>query len=272
MTALVSIDGFTGPGRLYRLQPAGEGAPVLIAHGTFSTAETCLPIAQFFAARGRPVYVVEWRNRDGAPGAFDAHDLAEVEIASALRQMPAPAHLVAHSGGGLAMSFAMLDPELRRRTRSLTLLASQGTHLRDTGPRIYHSTRAIAWACQKRGYWPSRLFGLGPCNETAMLLSQWVRFNRQQRITTREGQDLFELLPALSLPVLGIAGVADTRIAPPSGCKALAEAFGPTGQFHLAAAQSDGEDFTHSRLFRSRAATRLLWPRIAQFQNAVEAG
>ena len=123
-----------------------------------------------------------------------------------------------------------------------------------------------------RGHWPARAYGLGPVNETSTLLAQWVRFNRARRISTRDGADLLPLLAALDLPVLALAGAADRLIARPDGVRHLAEAFGPRARYHLCSAATDGEDFTHSRLIRSRSAARHVWPRIARFLDAQEAG
>lgn len=245
--------------------PGGLGTPVLITHGTFSTADTCRPIAEYFAAKGRPVYVIEWRGRNGRPGRFDFHDLAEGEFAQAIQMMPKRVDLVAHSGGGLAMCFAVLDPDLRAKVRSLTMLGTQGTHLFDAPWRDLQAIRLMDWYGRKRGFWPARLTGLGPCNESATLLSQWVRFNRNRKIMTRGGTNLFDYLPALGLPVFALAGAADTVIARPEGCERLAKAFGVRSEYHLCRAGTDTEDFTHPRLFRSRAAAARIWPRIIAF-------
>ncbi len=269
MTELLPIVDFPGPGRLLRLNGTGDGPPVLVTHGTFSNADTCLPLAQFLGQTAETVFVLEWRGRDGSPGAFDFHDLAEGEVTAALRLMPAPVHLVAHSGGGLAFCFALLSTSNRLWANSLTMLATQGTHLKDASRRDYLGVRAMDWYGQRRGYWPARRLGLGPCNESATLLAQWVRFNRQRKITTRKGADLFDAVSGFNLPVLALAGAGDTYIARPDGCEALARAFGPSAKYHLCSAETDGEDFTHARLIRSRAAATHVWPRITRFWNSL---
>ncbi|THH34810.1 hypothetical protein E4Z66_17775 [Aliishimia ponticola] len=266
------ITDYTGPGRLLRLASDGVGLPVLLTHGTFSNAATCAPLASYLAGRGHPVYVAEWRGRGGQPGRFDFHDLAEGEIASALRHLRqiGPLHLVAHSGGGLALTFASMEATLRPSIASLSLIATQATHLTDARRVDYWGVRF--WALWGRifGYWPARRLGLGPCNESSALLSHWLAFNRARRITDRTGADIFPGLAMLDLPVLALAGAADHTIARPDGCRTLAQAFGPSAQFHLCDAVSDGEDFTHARLFKSRAAERSVWPRLARFFAQVE--
>lgn len=272
MAGLKKQKAWRGPGQLYKVvcDAAPDRKPVLLTHGTFSNAHTMLPLGAAIADAGHPVWIIEWRGRSGAPGAFDFYDLAEVEIPNALAAMPEPAHLVAHSGGGLAMCFALLDQTVRTQVRSLTMLATQGTHLADAPLLPYLGTRAMDVLGRVLGRWPRALTRIGPSDETAKLLSQWVAFNRARRIQSRNGVDLFDQLSDLDLPVFALAGAADLTIARPDGCRELAAAFGPYSLFHLCASSTDGEDFTHSRLIRSRAAARYVWPRITAFLQQVE--
>lgn len=264
------VPGWSGPGRLIRLASDGCKPAVLMTHGTFSTAETCLPLARFLCEAGHPVYIVEWRGRSGKPGRFDFHDLAQGEIAGALGTLDAPAHLLAHSGGGLAMIFAALRPALRPKIRSLTLIATQGTHLRSAPLLPYLGIRGLELWGRLRRRWTAQLLGLGPANESAALLSQWVEFNRAGCITNKAGANVEPDLAALDLPVFALAGAADRIIAPPAGCFALARAFGNASRTHLCQKATDGEDFTHSRLIKSRNAARFVWPRIAAFLESHE--
>lgn len=247
-----------------------RGAPVLLTHGTFSTAETCEPLAHVLAEE-RDVYIIEWRGRGRAPGHFDFHDLAEGEVTQALRHIGKPVHLVAHSGGGLALCFALLNPDNRALTRSLTTIATQATHLTEAPLINYASIRGMEILGRVLGRWPARVTGLGPSDESAALLSQWVAFNRSRRASTRDGRDLYNLLAGLEIPALVMAGAADLTIARPDGCRTLAQAFGDTAQYHLCSQDTDGEDFTHTRLIRSRAAARSVWPRIAAFHRDLDA-
>lgn len=264
------VSEYHGPGRLLYLASEGRKPPVLLTHGTFSDAETCMPLAGFLAQAGHPVYVIEWRGRHGRPGRFDFHDLAEGEITFALAYLSEPVHLLAHSGGGLAMALAICDPAFRNKVRSLTMLATQGTHLTEARRLPYLGIRALERFGRLRGHWPARLLGLGSSNESAALLSQWLAFNRARRITDRNGRDIFPRLAELDLPVLALAGAADNIIARPEGCFALVHAFGPRAQTHLCAVDTDSEDFTHARLFKSRAAAAHVWPRITAFMDALE--
>lgn len=273
MSDLIEISDYRGPGRLLRLSGDDTaGAPVLMTHGTYSNADTMQPLAQFLHALGRKVFIIEWRDRGGRPGEFDFHDLAEDEISKAVLHLNEPVHLLAHSGGGMSLCFAQENPGIRALTKSLTLIATQGTHLSDAPGMAYPLIRAMGRVSRLLGYWPKRFPGLGPCDESARLVCQWIEFNKARKISTRSGADLFDQLQSLMLPVLALAGAADVAVARPEGCKALADAFGTTSQFHVCAKDSDGEDFTHSRLIRSRAAARSVWPRIATFIETVDLG
>ncbi|MEP4194505.1 MAG: alpha/beta fold hydrolase [Aliishimia sp.] len=262
------IPDFAGPGQLYGLNVDAKATPVLITHGTFSTAQTCAPLAEFFARAGHPTYVIEWRNRQKRPGRFDYDDLAEGEITAAVNAMPRPAHLVAHSGGGLAMLLGLRDVRLRAKTLSLTTLGTQATHLHTAPLKDYLYIKAMGHVGRILGYWPTSVLGLGPCDETAGILDHWLRFNAMGKFTARDGVDMFAEMASWNLPALVLSGAADTVIAPVQGCQALASALGGQAEFHLCSAATDGEDYTHSRLLRSRSAVQYVWPRILAFWAA----
>ncbi len=262
---LKRLDHYSGPGALWAENTHAPGAPVLITHGTFSNAQTCQPLASFMAAQNRPVYVIEWRGRAGRPGRFDFDDLATGEIRHALQYVLRPTHLLAHSGGGLAMILGLRDPTVRARALSLTTLATQATHLHCAPRRARLGISVWAGVGRVMGYWPASRLGLGPCNESAAILNHWLRFNAARAMIANDGTDVFAETRTWRLPMFSLGGAGDRVIAPTPGCKALAEAFGDTGRFHLCAHDTDGEDFSHSRLLRSRAAATHVWPRIAQF-------
>ena len=265
----------TPHGGLFRLSLGrADLEPVLITHGTFSNRTTCLPIAMFFANLGNPTYVLEWRGRDVGPlksRRFTYWDLADDELTHATRhvsdQHSKPVHLVAHSGGGLAASLMLAcDRQSLKNTASVTMLATQSTHLASLPLMARWKTAALVHAARIPGYWPRRLLKLGPTNESAYLKVQWHLWNKTGRILCRDGGDLFGQLANCKTPALAVAGKADTFIAPAAGCEALLNAYGGPKRFVLAG-QSEGfsEDFNHSRLWKSRAAEQDLWPQIASW-------
>ena len=270
---LIKVNDYDGMGTLWRLEgPTSEGAAILITHGTFSTAETCLPLARYLGDSGRTVYVIEWRGRDAAPGQvprFDFFDLARDEISQAIAHIGTAQglHMVAHSGGGLAMILALLNAPAAQ-VRSLTMVATQTTHLHHSPLPARLAMHAISLWGRHSGYWPVRLLRIGTCNESAALLQQWLDWNSAGTMYDPDGMDVMPRLEALGLPVLAVAGRADRIIAPEPGCRALCAAFGASGEY-LLVGRSEGfaEDFTHQRLWRSRAAKAEVWPRIAEFMD-----
>lgn len=262
-------------GRLFRLNAAcGDLAPVLVSHGTFSDFTTCLPVAEFFARAGHPTFILEWRGRDVGRGnrlGFTYWDLAEDEFRAAcdhiFTHLNRPCHIVAHSGGGLAAALMLADQaDARAKVGSLAMLATQSTHLGALPLRARLSIAAITHLARLPGYWPKSLMKLGPTNENAPLKVQWHGWNRRGVITCRDGTDLFDKLASVTTPALAIAGKADLVIAPQQGCRALLEAFsGPKSFIHAGKSEGFSEEFDHSRLWKSRAAERDLWPLIGQW-------
>ncbi len=266
---------WSAPGMLYTFKGSTSGPTVLLTHGTFSNIHTLAPLAATLNAAGLRVYGIEWRNRTARPGTFTYNDIARDEIAQAIGVLAEQSdiHLMGHSGGALAMILAMhQNADLRRRVRSLTCLAAQATHQYQASLVFRTSLRLMNQFGRLFGYWPVRITGLGPCNESAALQAQWMRWNDQGAMTDAQGNDVYAGLRDWGLPVLAVAAQKDTDIAPTDGCRLLADAFGASSQFHVATRVSDGEDFTHSRLVRSRAAQAKLWPRIIDFIKRQEGG
>lgn len=277
---LIKVQDWQGPGQLWALDGPETNdlkptnGPVLISHGTFSNADTCLPIAGFFGRLG-PVYVIEWRARDlkrGNVSALNYYDVAEGEMVQAITYVSARhankgLHVVGHSGGGLAMVLGLLHaPSIVPLVRSMTLLGAQATHANSAPMRA----RTFRWVMGRLGrhlgYWPVGMLGLGPCSEASGIMDNWTQWNRQRRFSDRHGQDVIAQLHTLEVPTLVLAGAADKGISPEAGCRAIADGFGPHAVFEICGrAQGYSEDFDHSRLFRSRAATHALWPRIADW-------
>jgi oxygen-independent coproporphyrinogen-3 oxidase len=272
---LIKVDDWQGPGQLWRLDGAQlDGAPVLITHGTFSNADTCVPMAQFFG-KTTPTYVIEWRGRDQNRGKltdFDYYDLAEGEMVEALAYISQchpkdGVHVVAHSGGGLAMILALLHaPQAARLIRSMTLLGAQATHSHLAGKRVQMFMAAMGFVGRRLGYWPAKYIRLGPCSEAQGIMDNWRHWNKHRMFTDRKGRDVLPLLSQVAVSTLVLAGKADTVIAPMQGCRAIADGFGDYAKFEQCGrAQGYSEDFNHARLIRSRAAATSLWPRIAEW-------
>lgn len=268
------VEGWTGPGTLYHVRgSATSGAPVVITHGTFSNASTCVPVAVALGAH-RPAYVIEWRGRDVGRGRvqrFDYTDLAEGELRGAFAHVAGlhggPVHFVAHSGGGLAVLLALaLYPDTAAMLRSVTIVAAQATHTHLTDWRGRVMSFWMMRLGRRLGYVPVRLLPIGPCNEAVSLKENWYAWTRDRKITTRDGRDVFSMLAGQPVPAMVLAGAADKNIAPAEGCRVIAEALGPKTVFEVCGLDTGhAEDFDHARVFRSRAAAVSVYPMIADW-------
>ncbi|QBF29809.1 alpha/beta fold hydrolase [Thalassococcus sp. S3] len=279
LAPLRRLTDYVGPGALYHVEGPVGPPPVLLTHGTFSSARTCLPVAVALA-RHRSVYIIEWRGRSHgvrAKMAFGLHDLADGEMSQAIAHVAdaasAPVHIMAHSGGGLAMILAIAHAaQIRDQVRSLTTLGTQATHLHLAPLPFRLALRVLSAQGRLTGRWPNRLLRLGDSDEAAQVLRDWLDMNAARDLVDRSGRSVLPRLAELSLPALVLAGAADRHIAPAEGCRALARAFGQNGRFHLCCRDNgDAEDFSHARLWRSRAAERTVWPRIVSFMNEIDA-
>jgi pimeloyl-ACP methyl ester carboxylesterase len=265
------VEGWSGPGRLLRVRGSAKaGVPVVVTHGTFSDASTCVPIAHFFGQLC-PTYVIEWRARDigwGHVQRFDYTDLALDELCSAFAHVQAlhggSVHFVAHSGGGLAVLLALaLKPDVAQMLRSMTIIAAQATW-RNPDWRSRVSVAGMERLGRCIGYWPKRFLSIGPCSESGTLKSNWVAWTKAGCIFDRDRRDVLAMVRGQKVPSLVLAGAADHDIAPPHACQPIAAALG--AQFEVCGkATGHGEDFTHPRIFKSRAAAQTVFPMIADW-------
>lgn len=274
---MIAQDDWTGPGRLLNVTQASGNTPVLVTHGTFSNADTCAPLAATLGA-AHPAYVLEWRGRDlrlGRRQRFDYTSLADGEMTMAIRHLASrypKVHLVAHSGGGLALALAVArHPDLRGVVSSLTVMGAQATRLRDAPQKFQRAMRRAAWIGRRLGYWPHKVIKVGPVSESAQLMEQWLRWNSQGEMADDRGP-LRTRLSRLNLPVLVLAGAGDRLIAPPEGCRDYAQMFGQSAELELCGTQTGyAENYNHARMIRSRTAVTDLWPRIARWLDDIDA-
>jgi cholesterol oxidase len=114
----------TGDGEHIRLTRfAGDGEPVVLAHGLGTSSETFIldtvetSLAEYLAAGGHDVWLLDWRGSSALDGALREHTLDEVArhdwpaaIAAIQAATGAAAvHVVAEGAGSLALHAALLD-------------------------------------------------------------------------------------------------------------------------------------------------------------------
>jgi oxygen-independent coproporphyrinogen-3 oxidase len=270
---------------LYRAEPdrAPYPTPVLLVHGTFSnrnfffgpTADRSL--ARALAGRGFDCWVAELRGRGrskpaGRSGGWrfedwirlDAPALVEAVLAATGRH-----HLVwlGHSAGGV-IGIAHAAADSGRRVAGLVVAGAPAPT--GLGPVQYPMAAAVLGLTHLLGRFPARLLGVGPEDEPAGILEQWMSWNLRGRWLGDDGTDYFAACRNVTVPVLSLAGGGDRFIAPARTCRNLLDAMGGADRAMLVCGRAQGfsEDFDHNRLLVSGNARSEVWPLIGDWLEA----
>jgi len=277
-----SDDGVDLP--LFHAPPARpRGAPpVLLVHGTFSNRDFFMGragergLARALAQRGFDAWVAELRGhgRSGALGrnsAWHFEDWIRRDAPALVRgvlEATGSDRLVwlGHSAGGvIAVAFLGTGGDLARRVAGLVLAGVPAP----TGLGIfqYPMAAAVLGITRTLGRFPARLIGIGPEDEHAGIMEQWMRWNLRGRWVGDDGTDYFAGCRRITVPVLALAGGGDWLIAPPSVCEDLVDAFASRDATFLTCGRKEGfsEDFDHNRMLVSSTARAEVWPLIADW-------
>jgi predicted alpha/beta hydrolase len=269
---ILTADGV--PLQLIRLGPDG-GTPVLLLHGTFSnhtfwTGTQGKGFARTLADQGFQANVLDLRGHGGSrrPAGperyrWSFHHWAHQDVAAAVRAITGAAGclLVGHSGGGVAALLAAAgDPAVAGRVRGVAAFATP----LPWGQRWHGAGPPIALLARLLGRFPARRLGLGPEDEVAGAMIQWMSWHRRRRWHDPAGRDYDALLAALRTPVLLIAGAGDARRAPAPTVRALHDTLGGDDRSLLVCGRGTGfsADFGHVELVVGRAARTEVWPRV----------
>jgi pimeloyl-ACP methyl ester carboxylesterase len=265
----------TADGVQLELQQLGDpaGTPVILLHGTFSNHTFWVGtrgtgLARALAAHGCHAVVPDLRGHGGSDRPLPAdrwsfHDWAHRDVPAVIDAV-AGRHgcfLVGHSGGGVAaLLAAAADPAVGRRVRGIVMLATP----LPWGQRWYGTGPLIALASRLLGRFPARRLRLGPEDELAPAMIQWLRWHRRRRWADPDGRDYDGLLRSLAVPVLLLAGAGDRQRAPAATVRALHERIGSPDRTLLVCGRDTGfsTDFDHVGLVVSRAAREEVWPRV----------
>ena len=131
--------------------------------------------------------------------------------------------------------------------------------------------RAAGWALLTiLGRVPAGLMGLGPEPESRGYMLDFFRWkgpNREWR--TRDGRDYWAGIRRTKVPLLTFAAAADD-MDPVPGCRFMFDAYGATDKVWvlLGVAQGFSKDYGHIEMVVSKAASREVWPRIADWLDA----
>jgi oxygen-independent coproporphyrinogen-3 oxidase len=259
--------------------------PLLLTHGTFSDARIGTRLAAYLQQQGFDTWLFEWRGHGQSelgPVEPDYEAFANVDLSTAVdyvlrRTGRSALSFVGHSAGGvLPWMYLARHHEEARRFRGIVSLASQTTHA-GRSPTMFVGL-GLAWLVSNiAGRAPSKVFRLGPNDETRGLMNQWIRWNVLGRWHGNDGFDYRSKLSEVSVPALFLAGGGDRSIAPFAGIQQLYADIGTTDKtlLHCGARAGFRENYSHVRIIASRSAEAEIWPRISEWlqqRSALEQG
>jgi pimeloyl-ACP methyl ester carboxylesterase len=262
---------------VHRLGPAA-GQPVVLVPGTFSNATFWLGtrrvgLARLLAARGFDTWSLDPRGHGmserAASGVHWSCDRwGRADAPAVIRQATRHgrhAVVVGHSAGGAALLSALVaEPDLTERVAAAVIIA---TPLPWLHPWRRAGAHAIRLASMLLREFPARALRIGPENEAASVMRQWMDWNIQRRWVGDDGTDYLAALGEVRLPVLALAGAGDSGWAPPHACEAVVRHLGG-GEVDFRVLGRDtgfSHDFGHVDIVAGRAARAEVWPLVAEW-------
>ena len=240
----------------------------------FSNFRACRGLAKYLASLGFECWLLDSQghglsDKPANDPSFESMSLedtqAVLEYFSGCEQQPL--WWVGHSGGGLAMlMYLSRFPEHQTKVTGLVTLASQTTEAgRSWRSRaIFRVSRIVLKVLNTA---PGKLLSLGPENEFASVMDQWLAWSIKGRWSGYDGFDYMHAMQSVTAPVLSLAAVADRFIAPSVGVEKLHRSIGSTDKTFAIFGKAHGhlEDYTHARLISSRNASVDVWPLIGEW-------
>ena len=258
-------------GRVNRL----ASSPVILSHGTFSNHRSCRGLAQYLAKSGIDCWILDFQGhglseRPRSEPNFESMCLEDVQAALEYvseRNSNAPINWVGHSGGGLA-ALMYLARNLDRQTQigKLTILASQATHA-GVNSRNRVGIQFCKYITRILKVAPGRWLKIGPENEFAKVMLQWIQWSLEGKWLGVDGFDYEIAIKQIDLPLQCFAGAGDLFIAPVEGCQHLFDCYGGRDKtFHYCGKNTGyNEDYSHARIISSGSAAKEVWPKIADW-------
>jgi pimeloyl-ACP methyl ester carboxylesterase len=263
---------------LHRLR---EGAPrthraaLLLVHGAFSSHTVWRRgrhrdggLAEYLDARGFDVWLADLRHhgasaREPRPRTWRFEDLIQQDAPALIARVReetggAPLAWLGHSSGG-AVGLAWLA---RASSAPLAALVTFGT----PGPRNMSLVRrglavGTIGICLALGRFPSRALRMGPEDEAALILGDWMGWNIRGRWLGRDGFDYLAALAAAPTPFLGVAGEGDHLFAPAAACREIVDRMGAARK-ELAVV---GPDLDHRGMLVDPHARERCWPKVSDW-------
>lgn len=260
---------------LQRIGPA-TGTPAVLVPGTFSNHTFWLGtrgtgFARELARSGYDTWVLDPRGH-GMSAMPQPHeqwrfdDWARRDVPAALQAAFAArsGFVVGHSAGGAAALVAVAtSPALRRRVRGMVIIGTPFPWLQPFSRIGAHTLRGVS---RLLGRFPARALRLGPEDELAGVMIQWMDWNLAGFWRGDDGTDYGQAIAALDVPLLVIAAAAD-RWAPPPSCRALIDSVASADRTWLLLGTGTGfsHDFGHVDMLVGRTARAEVWPLIRQW-------
>lgn len=262
----------------------GTREPVVLVHGTFCQrsfwiSDKALGLGPYLLERGYDVWIPELRGHGRSPRdrrfrSWSAEEQMRFDLPAVQRLVATEtgrdAQWVGHSWGGVAILGSMgAGWLLGERMRSAVVLGANITEGDTWLKRML--PRATAWALLTvLGRVPAALFRLGPEPESRAYMLDFFRWkgpNAQWR--TRDGRDYWDGIRRAKVPLLAFAAANDT-MDPVPGCRFLFDAVGSEDKewVLLGTEQGFSKNYGHVEMIISKAASKEVWPRIADWLDA----
>lgn len=274
--ACVAITAADGVRIALRRIGTATGTPAVLVPGTFSNHTFWLGtrgtgFARELAQSGYDTWVLDPRGH-GLSARPRPHDHwrfddwarrdvpAALEIAFAQRS----GFVIGHSAGGAAALVAVAtNPALRERVRGMVIIGTPFPWLQPFSRLGAITLRSLS---RVLGRFPARALRLGPEDELAGVMIQWMDWNLAGHWRGDDGTDYGQAIAALDLPLLVIAAAAD-RWAPPPSCRALLDSVSSPDRTWLLLGTETGfsHDFGHVDMLVGRTARAEVWPLIRQW-------
>jgi predicted alpha/beta hydrolase len=176
--------------------------------------------------------------------------------------------LIGHSAGGAAIIAALAaDPSLQRNVRGIVIVATPLPWLQYWRGLFARAIRAVS---RRVDWFPAKALRLGPEDELAGVMAQWMTWNIDARWVGDDGTDYGARFADVKVPMLVIAAAADHIWAPPPACHGLFELAGSADKTFVVCGKERGfsQDFNHVSILVGKAAREEVWPMIAKWVEA----
>jgi len=259
---------------LHRLRETSGRPAVLCVHGAFCSHTVWQRgLAGLLDARGYDVWLADLRHhgasdREPAPRTWRFEDCilrdAPALVARvAAETIGAPLAWIGHSYGSvIGLCWLARQPTPPPEVTAVVALGTPGPG----GMSFTRRVLALGTIMLARlwGRLPARALRLGPEDEAAHVIGDWMGWNVRGRWLGRDGFDYFGALRHLHAPLLAVAGEGDHLMAPPFACRQVFEQVGATRKQFVVA----GPRLNHSGLLIDPKARDRCWPAVADWLDA----